>query len=487
MTQPQTSLAAKKTVAIIGGGFSGSVFGLKFAQANPDSRVLLIERGRRVGRGLAYGACAPSHLLNVPVSRMELGLEPGFVDWLSTRGDHLSEALAESDDDLVAAFVSRELFGTYLEERVREAISTNPERGLNVIRGEAVGLLDFPERGVRLSDGREIAADVVVLATGNLQPKPPGARDVWLYDTPFFVPDPWADDAFHGLAKDAPVVLLGTGLTMVDIALKLSEGGHTGPMHAVSRRGFLPLAHRAGGEWPVFIDPHLHISPLTLMRLLRGEAKKAEAKGVPWQRVVDSMRPAIPSVWHGWTDAERAQFLRHARPRWEIHRHRMAPRIAKRLEALMASRQLSIHGGRVLSYGRHRQHVDVRFRERNSGIELSYPAARVINCTGPRTDLDRLAIPIIADLRRSGLIMSDALGIGLETRDCAALDSSGHASSWLFALGPLTKPDWWEVIAVPEINAQAERLVQELSGTPRRDTSHAASLAEMFSDLGAGI
>ena len=70
------------TVAVIGGGFSGSVFALKFARANPDARVVLIERGRRVGRGLAYGACAPDHLLNVPVSRMELGLTPGFADWL---------------------------------------------------------------------------------------------------------------------------------------------------------------------------------------------------------------------------------------------------------------------------------------------------------------------------------------------------------------------------------------------------------------------
>jgi len=479
--------AAAKTVAIIGGGFSGSIFALKFAQASPDSLVLLIERGRRIGRGLAYGACAPDHLLNVPVSRMELGLKPGFVEWLSTQGEFLAEALAESEGDVAAAFVSRELFGSYLEERLKAAISPDTARGLNVIRGEVVSLLDFPARGVRLSDGREIAADIVVLATGNLPPKPPGARDAWLYDSEFFVPDPWAEDAFHGLAKDAPIVLLGTGLTTVDIALKLSENGHSGAMRAISRRGFLPLAHRAGGSWPGFADPKHHVSPLAMMRMLRSEAKKAEAKGVPWQRVMDAIRPAIPGIWNHWTAAERAQFLRHARPRWEIHRHRMAPRIAKRLETLMASGQLGIHGGRVLSYRRAGEHVDVRFRERTTGVEHGYPAARVINCTGPRTDLDRLAIPVIADLRRRGLIMSDALGIGLETRDCAALGPSGHVSTWLFALGPLTKPDWWEVIAVPEINAQAERLVQELSDAPRRGAAHAPSLAEVFSDLGAGI
>jgi uncharacterized NAD(P)/FAD-binding protein YdhS len=483
----QSNPATARTIAVIGGGFSGSIFALKFARANPDARVVLIEKNRRVGRGLAYGACAPDHLLNVPVSRMQLGLVPGFTDWLTSHGDHLADALAESGGDLSAAFVPRELFGTYLEERLQEALSHDPRRGLNVVRGEAVRLLDFPVRGVHLSDGREIIADIVVLATGNLPPRPPAAKDSWLYDTPFFVPDPWAEDAFAGLAKDAPVVLLGTGLTMVDVALKLAGHGHTGPMHAISRRGFLPLAHRAGGNWPAFVDPKHHISPLALMRLLRSEAKKAAEQNIPWQRVMDAMRPAVAGVWNSWTGAERGQFLRHARPRWDIHRHRMAPRIAERLDALMTRRQLDIRGGRVLAYRRKNGLVEVDLRERGSGVEHVFEAARVINCTGPRTDLDRLAIPMLAELRRRGLIVSDPLAIGLETRDCAAIGSAGHVSSWLYALGPLTKPDWWEVIAVPEINAQAERLVRELTLVPGHDVGHTHSLVEAFSDLGAGI
>ena len=124
------------TVAVVGGGFSGSVFALKFAQANPSARVVVIERGRIVGRGLAYGACAPDHLLNVPVSRMELGLDPGFADWLMHRRDVLSDALEEAGGELTSAFVPREMFGAYLEERVSDAVSRDRTRGLNVVRGE---------------------------------------------------------------------------------------------------------------------------------------------------------------------------------------------------------------------------------------------------------------------------------------------------------------------------------------------------------------
>ncbi len=472
------------SIAVVGGGFSGSVFALKCVRADPAIRVTVIERGRRVGRGLAYGACASDHLLNVPVSRMELGLEPPFGTWLARHEAPLAEALAESDGQLADAFVPRELFGTYLEERVHEAASSGDGR-LALVRGEAVRLLDYPARGVLLADGRRVAADVIVLATGNLPPRPPASKDDWLYDTQFFVPDPWATDAFDGLDKDAPVILLGTGLTMVDVALKLAGQGHRGPMRAISRRGYLPLAHRAGGHWPAFLDAKTHPSPREAMRLLRKEARAAEAQGVPWQRVMDTMRPSVARVWQAWTERQRAQFLRHLRPRWDVHRHRMAPRIANRLQSLIDSGQLGAAAGRVRSYRRAGDGIEAVFVPRGGGAEQVLPAMRVINCTGPRSDLDRLGLPLIADMRRRGLIAPDALGLGLETRDCVALGSAGHASPWLFALGPLTRPAWWEVVAVPEINAQIDRLVHDLAAGDRPGAS--PSLADAFSDLGAGI
>jgi uncharacterized NAD(P)/FAD-binding protein YdhS len=483
---PDSSSTTGPTVVVIGGGFSGSLFAMKFARARPEAHVVLVERSRRVGRGLAYGACTAEHLLNVPVARMEVGLAPGFGDWLRARPELLGAALAESGGDLAAAFVPREMFGAYLEERVQAAVSPARGAGFNIVRGEVVRLLDFPARGVLLSDGREIAADLIVLATGNLPPKAPAARDGWLYDTQLFVPDPWADDAFDGLAPDAPVVLLGTGLTMVDIALKLSAGGHTGAMLAISRRGLLPLAHRAGGRWDAIPDA-AYASPRALMRRLRDEARRAEAQGVPWQRVMDAMRPAVARVWHGWTQGDRKLFLRHLRPRWDVHRHRMAPRVAAKLAALIADGRLRVMGGRIQGYRAVGDAVEVTLAARGSGTQHVVRAARVVNCTGPRGDMDRLAFPLLADLRRRGLIAPDPLGLGIETQDCAALGSAGHTSPWLYALGPLTRPSWWEVVAVPEINAQIDRLVRDLSSPRGPGIPPAPLLAQSFADLGSGI
>ena len=168
-------------MAIVGGGFTGSLLALKLAAAGPGIRVRLIERSRRLGRGVAYGACADEHLLNVPVSRMELGLIPTFADWLSAHPDErVAAALEESGGDLMAAFVPRELFGAYLEERVGDALVTDDGPGIGAVRGEAVGLTRASRPAVRLADGRTIDADQIVLATGNMPPQAPGGPDRWL-------------------------------------------------------------------------------------------------------------------------------------------------------------------------------------------------------------------------------------------------------------------------------------------------------------------
>jgi uncharacterized NAD(P)/FAD-binding protein YdhS len=470
-----------KSVVIVGGGFSGALFGLKLHRARPDWRVVIVEPKKRIGRGIAYGACGPEHLLNVPVSRMEIGLVPGFAQWLAPRKGEIADALAESGGDLDAAYVPRRLFGDYIEERVGEALVAKARAGLTSIRGEAVRLLDGA-RGVLLTDGREIAADIVVLAMGNLPPRPPGGPDRWLYDTGFFIPDPWARDAFDGVAPDEPVLLIGAGLTTVDIALKLWRGGHTGKILAVSRRGLRPLQHEAGGDWREFLHDKIPASPLALLMLLRNEVAKAATHGVPWQRVFDAARPAVASVWHHWNERERRQFLRHLRVRWDVRRHRVAPRISDALKALQERGQLEIMPGRIAGYREDGENVDVSIRSQGGKVRV-FKAGHVVNCTGPGGDFGKIAIPLIADLRTRRLAMADPIGVGLETNDCAVRDATGKPSSWLFALGPLTRPAWWEITAVPEINIQIDRLVAQLaSSTP------AASLTpEDFLGMGEGI
>ncbi len=472
---------ADKTVVIVGGGFSGALFGLKLHRKCPTWRIIIAEPKKKLGRGIAYGACGPDHLLNVPVSRMEIGLTPSFADWLQPRRASIAEALVESGLDLSAAFVPRRLFGDYVEERVNEALDSKSLVGLSSVRGEVVRLLNH-NRGVLLTDGRQITADIVVLAMGNLPPRPPGGPDAWLYDSGFFIPDPWAMDAFSDFDPAEPLLLIGSGLTTVDIALRLAQLGHRGPLLAMSRRGLTPRTHAAGGAWPEFLHDKIPASARVLTKIVRQQIALAASQGIAWQRVFDAARPAVPSIWNGWSDFSRRQFLRHLRPRWDIHRHRMAPRVSDALARLQHSGALEIVSGRVAGYRPAGRLVEVTLRLRG-GAERVFAAGHVINCTGPGGDFAKIAIPLIAELRDRKLAVPDALGVGVETRDCAVIDGAGEASSWLFALGPLTRPAWWEITAVPEINLQIERLVAQLSSPV---TAHRLTAAD-FMDMGGGI
>ena len=256
-------------------------------------------------------------------------------------------------------------------------------------------------------------------------------------------------------------------------------------MLACSRHGLLPRTHRSGGAWEPFLKSG-HISPKRVMRQIREEISRADALGIPWQRVIDAVRPAIARVWHHWSQDDRKQFLRHLRSRWDVFRHRMAEPVSAKLHGLMRSGQLDVLAGRIRTYRPTCQGAEAVI-ERKDGRETHFTAARVINCTGPRSDFGRIAFPLLADLRRRGLIVPDALGLGIETSDCAAISSPGVPSDWLYALGPLTRPAWWEITAIPEINAQVDRLVREFVAGRDGPAASRAPLAEEFVDLGSGI
>ncbi|QRG09108.1 FAD/NAD(P)-binding protein [Xanthobacter dioxanivorans] len=475
----------RKSIIVVGGGFSGTLFALA-ASAAPGFDVVLVERERVAGPGLAYGACDPCHLLNVPVARMEVGLKPTFAQWLAGSGADLSEALAEAGGDLAQAFVPRALFGAYLAARLDDALATSGGR-LRRVRGEVMTVLDRPVPSVVLADGRRIEGSHVVLATGNLPPKPPRCRDGGIYDSPLFVPDPWRWEDLPALPADAPILLIGSGLTMVDVALRLAGHGHKGPLYAVSRHGLLPHAHVKGGTFEPFLDPAEASDPVAALRLIRAAVARAAEQGVPWQRVMDAVRPSIALVWSAWPQRARERFLRHGRTYWDIHRHRMAPRLADRLGALAASGQLSVVAGRIAGLERVPGGVAVSVRRRGSARALGLEVARVVNCTGPRSDLAGLAVAPLAGLREAGRVVPDALGLGLETRGAAVLDRYGQASDWLYALGPLTRPAFWEVTAVPEISAQVHRLVEHLSRASLAPHRPDARLIADFVNLGEGI
>ena len=223
-------------VLIVGGGAAGVLLAVALLEAAAAAgadpvAVTLVERRAEVGPGLAYSTTSSQHLLNNTAGCMSgvSGDPDHFVRWLRARGHD-----AGGDD-----YVPRRWYGDYLTDLLAAAHVPDGS-GLEVVHGEAIDLVEHAA-GVTLAlgDGRTLRADRAVLAVGN---PPPHRRTTDLADV--VVNDPWAPDALDGIGPASRVLLVGTGLTMVDVALTLARGESAPAMTAASRHGLLPRRHR---------------------------------------------------------------------------------------------------------------------------------------------------------------------------------------------------------------------------------------------------
>lgn len=461
-------MAETRSIAVIGAGFSGTILVAHLLRRSRGGlRVYLINRSGRLARGVAYGTRSSGHVLNVPAGRMSA--------FASDENDFLRFAQQRDASIAGGSFVPRHLYGDYLEHILLSAQS-QCARG-TVLAHVADEALSIEERQdgavVRLKHGDPLAVDRVVIAAGNYAPTPPKLADTAFLDAPCFIADPWKPLALDGIAGTAPIAIIGTGLTMVDVALDLAQRGHTGGMIAFSRRGLLPQPHRHGTTPPSYghLPPDLvagEPSAANYLRAVRRHVRKLAREGIDWREVVASLRPVTPRLWRAMSDLERARFLRHLRPYWEVHRHRMAPELWTALQSLIATGALQVVAARLTSIDRIGDGLDVNFRRRDTMKLERLRVSAVVNCTGPESDVRRLRDPLIADLLRRHIAACDAAGLGLRVDDAYRLISGARsASRTLSVTGPLLKGEFWEATAVPELRVHAaklaERLVAELT------------------------
>lgn len=455
------------TIAIIGGGFSGSMVAAHLLQAATfPLNIKLIERNSLLGRGVAYGTYSPYHLLNAPAGQMSAfpNNPDHFLHWVQrqneTIGDFVtSEATANS-------FVPRQIYGAYVQAILDEAKTTAPDYvHLERITDEAVGIEPVNVGAtVSLSNGQPIQADQIVLALGNFSPADPPIQDRSFYNSSRYKGNAYSAQALTDLDSDDSVLLIGSGLTMVDLTITLFRQGHRGKIYTVSRHGLLPLAHKTIPSIAPFVAiDQVPKTQRALMHLVRQEVESAAACGLDWRAVINCLRPVTQSLWQTLPLGEKQRFLRHVRVYWDIHRHRIAPEVAEVVNKLLSCGQLVIHAGRIQAYHEDDSGVDVTVRKRHTTDDIVLRVNRVINCTGPASNYEKLAHPLVNSLLSGGLVCCHVLKMGLKTdANGALLDANGVASKFLYTLGPTRQGDLFETIAVPEIREQAMLLAQEL-------------------------
>jgi uncharacterized NAD(P)/FAD-binding protein YdhS len=449
------------SVVIVGGGFSGTMLAVQLLRRAPALSVAVIDKGSVPGRGLAYGTEFDCHLLNVPAGNMSaLPEEPDhFLRWARENYDPLTQS---------TSFRPRRVYGRYISSMLEEAMRRSGAGRLRWVQGEASSFArEGSHMNVRLKDGSTLVAQFVVLAAGNFPPgnlKVPGLTE----HSERYIPSAWSANALRDIPRDGSVLLIGSGLTSVDVAIALKSEGFAGHIHILSRHGLIPQPHRQIGQWPRYWSENSpRTSPRTtrgLVRLVRDQIRAASAAGCDWRSVVDALRPVTQTIWQSLPLKERKRFLRHVRPYWEVHRHRIAPEIGDAISMLLLDGHATLYAGRVTGYRESGDYVEVVVRERKTRTQRSLRVDRVINCTGPETDCRRMGDPLIKSLLAQGVARPDPLFLGLDVdAQGAMIDSGGTPSDSVYAVGPARKGCLWETIAVPELREQASQLAEHLA------------------------
>ncbi|MDF3202699.1 FAD/NAD(P)-binding protein [Pseudomonas sp. 1912-s] len=461
-----TSAIRNADVLIVGGGLSGTMLAVQLLRLPGKRQILVIEPRQELGRGEAYSAVELGHTLNGNAARMSV--DPDNADdltqWLTA---YIADGgWPESDQQHVPIselFPPRGIFGLYAQQRLAEAKARSAST-VEHVRAEVTDLeVDEHATLLTLSDGQQLRGAVAVLATGMF----PAARTPQTESSGLNAAavDPWDVQAMTQLDPQSTVLIIGSGLTMVDAVVSLEQAGHRGPIEIFSRHGLLPHVRRQPPAWVDFLGEDHHLrSPRQLLREVRRQCRLALDQGIDWQAPLDTVRAHIGRLWSQASEGEKRQFVRHVRPWWESHHHRSPPLSAELVARLHGEGRLRIQAasykGLVPSDG----DVTIRLRRRGEQDVVQVSGAALINSSGIEYDWRRVARPLPRQLLKRGLIQPGPLALGIAADvSGAVLDAHGQVSQRLFAMGPPLRGMWWESTAVTDVAIQAKALAARLA------------------------
>jgi uncharacterized NAD(P)/FAD-binding protein YdhS len=445
------------TIAIIGGGASGTIAAIKLLHTlTSPAHIYLIEKNASLlYRGNAYASNFSYEPLNVPSGKMSIynSDHDNFYNWLLTHKSAESAAINLTK----ASFVSRRWFGDYVEWNIKQAIANKPG---NVKYNEVIDNVQDIEsesgtHKITFLSGKVINADVVIFATGNEAPKPL-LDDATIADIDNRYENyPWKGLENYNFNKEDDILLVGSGLTMIDNAVSLKNAGHNGKIYILSRHAYLPLPHANTTHLDAPALPAT--STYEAYQVLKKIVKDADRAGHSWQSVMDSLRPITTPLWQQLSTAEKKFFFKYLRPYWEIHRHRMPLESANHIAKMQEEGKVELLKGCITNAVPNNGNITVTYK--NSKEENTLQVKYIVNCTGPNSDYANLPGTLYNTLAQKGLVSFDELGLGIvTTTNGTPVSAKGKVADNIFSIGPVRKASEWETTAVREIRTQAEEL-----------------------------
>jgi uncharacterized NAD(P)/FAD-binding protein YdhS len=450
-------ICPKPRIAIIGGGFSGAAVALNLIKAGCEASITIIEPRATLGAGLAYSATDPTHRVNVQAIRLLVTPDaPGAFDaWARARGIPPSDAGSLLDDGRF--YPQRGCFGAYMQELLNQQ-----EGAFEHVRAIATNVSQTRHGFVvTLETGETRPADIVVLAVSHPPPAIPAPLR-GLAGAPKFITNPWAQKTDQSFAPDDDVLIIGTALSTADIVATLDAAGHRGKILAISRRG---LVSRLRGI--ITTDPFGDFcarpaqTAVALLRNVRRTIRVAEQNFSCWEAVIEALRAQGGTIWAALPDAEKARFLRHLRPFWDVHRYQLAPQLAAVLDARAAAGLFATRAARIIAAREDGQGFSVRLQHKTTVWEQKFGA--IVNCTGPDHAHVTTTNPALASLKAAGKLRPDKFGLGIDTDDQARpLGADGASVQKLYVAGPLARARFGELMGLPQVSFHAALVAQHV-------------------------
>ena len=457
-----------KKIGIIGGGFSGTMTAINLIyKAEAPIEIYLINKKESLIKGIAYNTYSDKHLLNVVAGKMSAfsSLPNHFLDWVMQRPE-----FKVKDREIISnSFLPRSLYSTYLGELWKNTLLLAHEKHIKINLADSKAVdLEILENMVTiiLDNHTSITTNYCIIATGNNLPRNPKIKNTDFYKNTNYFQNPWKADAIKNTDNSLPVLIIGNGLTMVDTVLGLLEQGFKGNIYSISPNGFNILPHRHTGMVYEKLKDDLRddLSLLDLVKLINKHVKSVRAYGISAEPVIDALKPYVQGIWKKLSLRERELFMARLRHLWGVARHRIPLTVHDKIQQLRIEGQLHIKSGKIIDFTAVENAIKVEYFDKKEGIEKVLMVGRIINCTGPETDIEKLHNSFLKNCLLKGMISQDALklGINANTDTLQVLDAQGNVHNNVYTIGSNLKGMLWESTAVNELRFQAEKLAGDL-------------------------
>ena len=465
LVKPKLSM---QNIGIIGAGFSGTMTAIQLiVHQKEELTIHLIDNKQNFNKGVAYNPYSDKHLLNVVAAKMSaFSNEPDhFLNWVMQQPDFINK-----ERSFVAqTFLPRSIYGKYMTELFDHYKQVAQQKGIQLtMHYTLVKDLNTNPEGIELNltNGSTLNLNQCVIATGNQLPRNPRLQDTEIYKSPHYFQNPWMADSVKNIQNTRPILIIGNGLTMVDTVLSLLEEGYNGKIYTLSPNGFNILPHRHNGlKYNALTDELQEKMTLTdLFTLTKKHIQAVRTYGVSAEPVIDSLRPYSQKIWRSFTESEKRVFMNRIRHLWGVARHRIPLNSYDKLQQMRINSKLHVISGEIRAMEEIEGHIEVAFINKRKNTIECIGVSRVINCTGPESNIQLLQNSFLTSCLRKGIITQDSLKLGInacpETFHIYNAESKLQES--LFTMGSTLRGILWESTAVGELREQAALLAKQL-------------------------